>query len=730
MLILCIYYKNSDDIITSIEINPIETNNDNNTPNNATDTTDNNNNTDIGNDINIEMKKEPINDDLSVAMAFKNVAYSISKFRSIKKMIIEFSFMKHLDILYNVTGYIPENKLCGIIGESGAGKTTVLGLLSSISKSGTITGDIHSKTKKIVFVSQIPSLPSTETVYEIVYFSARCTSDNLDMSFDDIISKVDNVLKELHIYHIRKRQIRYLSGGEVKRVSIAIQLVTNPDIMILDECTSGLDTPNALSLIQTLKKVVLTRNCTVIMSIHQPQKRICDLIDWLICMKSGLLIYQGTLENSIKCRNVLLNKIVKALNSHDNDSNDIDLRDCFNRSLIKKLGDMYNINLLKTDNINKANDILNDIDREMLSELITNIMEHSHDGNINVTDYLLETEYISTPTKLYNHWVAWTKENNPNFINIVNKNIDNQEHTHNFHVSFNIKQNWYAFKGLTLRTLHKYYRDLSIVLLTLIINILAGVILGLMYGDMGTDSEDVQNRFGAFGFLLMFIGILAISGSTTFIDERNIFIDERNGKLYNTLPYLFASILPDLIFIRIIPSLIFSIIFHVLVGFQKHTLGAYIGVVILFTTGISVFILCISSLSPNNNISLFIGILFNMLFMLYGGVFIPDQHIESLVWILQVPKYLSLHSFAFEILMVNEFTGLSFGIDTVGAIQLNGIPLQIDGIDVALPGSFFINFFGLDINDKPFDYTMLILWINAYIVITFLSLQFLNKSKR
>ncbi|ETO06334.1 ABC transporter, partial [Reticulomyxa filosa] len=135
-------------------------------------------------------------------------------------------------------------------------------------------------------------MPKDETVFELVRFSCAVTSDLSKTTAEEIVQKTNNVLKTLHLIKKKNQKIRYLSGGEYKRVSIATQLVTNPDILVLDEPTSGLDTPQALALTQTLRNVVNTLSCTIVLSIHQPQRRICDLFDWTLSFKDGRLIYQ------------------------------------------------------------------------------------------------------------------------------------------------------------------------------------------------------------------------------------------------------------------------------------------------------------------------------------------------------------------------------------------------------------------------------------------------------
>lgn len=94
------------------------------------------------------------------AIVFENINYII------KSLTLDFSrvsslqfplFIKKTHILHNITGYIPKNCICAIIGQSGAGKTSLLGLLAGIPKSGSIHGKISVCSKKIVFVAQVSS---------------------------------------------------------------------------------------------------------------------------------------------------------------------------------------------------------------------------------------------------------------------------------------------------------------------------------------------------------------------------------------------------------------------------------------------------------------------------------------------------------------------------------------------------------------------------------------------
>ena len=129
----------------------------------------------------------------------------------------------------------------------GAGKTTLIEILSKKSKSGIVTGRVsHPGTEshpRIGFVPQQDILPPTLTVLEALLFAARLRLPE-SVSEVDKIALVYDVMEKLGIGSLRDTRIgdagrRGISGGEMRRVSIGLELVALPDILILDEPTSG-----------------------------------------------------------------------------------------------------------------------------------------------------------------------------------------------------------------------------------------------------------------------------------------------------------------------------------------------------------------------------------------------------------------------------------------------------------------------------------------------------------
>lgn len=89
-------------------------------------------------------------------------------------------------------------------------------------------------------------------------------------------------------------QVKGVSGGERRRVSIGVELIHDPAVVFLDEPTSGLDSTSALHLMKTLSGLAVGRKRLVILTIHQPSFRILELIDQTLLLARGNVVYHGT----------------------------------------------------------------------------------------------------------------------------------------------------------------------------------------------------------------------------------------------------------------------------------------------------------------------------------------------------------------------------------------------------------------------------------------------------
>lgn len=211
-------------------------------------------------------------------------------------------------VLHGISGSFKPGELVGVMGPSGGGKTTFLTIISAVSvenlQQRKIQGEILVNGKKagrwmkrfVAFVPQDDKLLSTLTVRECLIYSAILRKSNTSM--DSIHEKVDGVLAELGLLSVQNsliggsRNQRGISGGERRRVTIGMELVIDPGLVILDEPTSGLDSFTALNLISNLK-AICQRGRTVILSVHQPAPAMLDLLDQVLLLSKGFQVYLG-----------------------------------------------------------------------------------------------------------------------------------------------------------------------------------------------------------------------------------------------------------------------------------------------------------------------------------------------------------------------------------------------------------------------------------------------------
>jgi ABC-type multidrug transport system ATPase subunit len=226
-----------------------------------------------------------------VCLKFKNSEYGIQKFN-----------------FHEESG-----NLVGVLGGSGVGKTTLLNVLSGITKpqSGEvlINGyDLYSEEEKlhikgvIGFVPQDDLLIEELTVWQNLYYSAKMCLDNLPEQ--KLREVVNNTLTELDLEEIRNLKVgnslnKVISGGQRKRLNIALELIREPTILFVDEPTSGLSSVDS-EIVMNLLKEQTDRGKLVIINIHQPGSDLYKMFDKIMIIdKGGYQIFYGNPTEAI-----------------------------------------------------------------------------------------------------------------------------------------------------------------------------------------------------------------------------------------------------------------------------------------------------------------------------------------------------------------------------------------------------------------------------------------------
>ncbi|XP_001353904.1 ATP-binding cassette sub-family G member 1 isoform X1 [Drosophila miranda] len=191
-------------------------------------------------------------------------------------------------ILNGVSGSFRNGQLSAIMGPSGAGKSSLLNAISGFRRDG-VTGCIKMKRDNACYITQDDHHQTLLTVEELMNLSC-------DLKLKQRHRKAEvltEILENLNLNHRRNVTAEKLSGGERKRLSIALELVDNPNIFFLDEPTSGLDEVTAAQCIRLLRGMA-REGRTIVCTIHQPSATIYNCFDSIYVLAKGHCVYQGS----------------------------------------------------------------------------------------------------------------------------------------------------------------------------------------------------------------------------------------------------------------------------------------------------------------------------------------------------------------------------------------------------------------------------------------------------
>ena len=216
---------------------------------------------------------------------------------------INFRFPNSDNGMHDLSFTLRSYELLAIMGGSGTGKTTLLSLLNGTLRpqQGTITINGHDisepEAKDLIgFVPQDDLLIEELTVYENLWFTAKLCFEG--MPDQEIDKRVMNTLKVLGLDAAKDLKVgsainKFISGGQRKRLNIALELIREPAVLFLDEPTSGLSSADTETVINLLKEQTM-KGKLIIVNIHQPSSDVYKLFDrlWLLD-KGGYPVFDG-----------------------------------------------------------------------------------------------------------------------------------------------------------------------------------------------------------------------------------------------------------------------------------------------------------------------------------------------------------------------------------------------------------------------------------------------------
>ena len=224
-------------------------------------------------------------------------------------------------VLKNISFKFEKGKTNLIIGESGSGKTTLLRILIGLHKidqgkvlyDGRDFNQLNSKDKRklrqeIGVLFQRGALYDFMNVEENIMFPLTMFTNQ---SYEEKIERVNNCLARVNLQNNNKLKISELSGGMIKRVSIARAIVMKPKYLLCDEPNSGLDPRTAIIIDNLIKEISVEDDITTIVNTHD-MNSVMEIGDSIAYINNGQISWTGNKEELLKSNNEQLNNFVFA----------------------------------------------------------------------------------------------------------------------------------------------------------------------------------------------------------------------------------------------------------------------------------------------------------------------------------------------------------------------------------------------------------------------------------
>ncbi|ODM98292.1 Protein white [Orchesella cincta] len=517
-------------------------------------------------------------------------------------------------ILKNVSGIARAGEILAIMGASGAGKTSLLNILtfrntSSLNISGTrmVNGvpiDAVQLTLISAYIQQDDIFIGTLTPREHLRFQALLRMDK-EFSYKERMRKVDEVIKEMGLTGCADTiigipgRIKGLSGGQQKRLSVASEVLTDPQLLICDEPTTGLDSFMAANLVKTLKSLA-NKGKTIICTIHQPASDTFAMFDKLLLMSEGRVAYYGDAKKAPTYFSSIGYPCPETYNPADFYIHTLAIRvdnaeECLQRS--KAICDKYD----ESDNA-KA---------------------------LKATAFSKDDE-LSKALKE----VAKKRQKSP------------------------YKASWFAqFRACFWRSSITVRKDPLVLKVQLIQTIFLSLVIGLIYFGQENDQESIQNISGC---IFMIIANLTFSSifpvTNVFWSELPVFMREHFNGMYRTDTYYLAKTFAELPVYLILPAIFISISYW-MVGLNDDIDRFFIavGTAVLVANVGSSFGYMASTVTPSFETTMALAPVMITPFMLFGGSFLNKDSIPVyFIWL----KYLSWFLYGNEALSINQWKGI------------------------------------------------------------------------
>ncbi|XP_057331763.1 protein scarlet-like [Microplitis mediator] len=597
----------------------------------------------------------------NLTLSWKNICYSV-KVKKNESYMMDFfrgRRMESINILNGVSGVVKSGTLMAILGSSGAGKTSLLATISRKIKKRT-TGEILLNGKLFTrqlmskisgFVPQEDLAIKSLTVQEHMEFMAKM---KIDSRYRRVArsQKIDVLLLDLGLIELKNSKLSTLSNGEWKRVSLAVQLLTEPKILFCDEPTTGLDSYSATVVIDALKNIA-SKGRIVICSLHQPASGLLDHFHKIYLLATGNVAFQGSLSEAISFFSSL----------------------GYNCPTIFSHAEFF-VSLLSTIRGNEEECI------EKISKICEEFKKSVYGKRMMAS---IQEAYAGTSLD----------NNNDDIKDIVPHPIFAASHSPLY--DFKKIPVFQQLKWLTWRNYIDYKRNSTGILLKFLIYIIGGLILATPYIHVtrNIDQRSIQNVQGLMYYIVTeTIFTFHYAVFYTFPKEMPLLLRDMANGLYYPLPY-YVSKVAVMIPGSVIQPFIYSALIYCITGLRGGFISFLYFVLPVILGAISAGALgCLmSALFDSFETASLLSVTIDFLTLIFSGIYLNLGNLPAHIsWL----KYISQFYYSTEAVSVTQWREYNY-INCSTNIEA---PCLASGEQVLenfgfTPGNYFIDLMGL-----------------------------------